>query len=130
MSTPVNCMIGQVCKFFFSLGFEASVLLFPQGILKNFSILCIIVLYTSSPHSRRRTMKGFFMSGIINTIVSLLVAVFVTGGVSNIAQETPREAVNEFFTGLTEGNSQTYELYMDNSYINLIANSGMSDEDA
>ena len=74
--------------------------------------------------------KGILMSGIINTIVSLLVAVFVTGGVSNIAQETPREAVNEFFTGLTEGNSQTYELYMDNSYINLIANSGMSDEDA
>ena len=47
--------------------------------------------------------KGILMSGIINTIVSLLVAVFVTGGVSNIAQETPREAVNEFFTGLTEG---------------------------
>ncbi|MGN0702561.1 MAG: hypothetical protein ACI4KL_05205 [Lentihominibacter sp.] len=75
-------------------------------------------------------MKGFLMSGIINTIVSLLVAVFVSGSVSNIAQETPREAVNEFFSGLTEGNPQTYEMYMDNSYINLIANSGMSDEDA
>lgn len=75
-------------------------------------------------------MKGFLMSGIINTIVSLLVAVFVSGGVSNIAQETPKEAVNEFFSGLTEGNPQTYEMYMDNSYINLIANSGMSDEDA
>ncbi len=74
--------------------------------------------------------KGILMSGIINTIVSLLVAVFVTGGVSNIAQETPREAVNEFFTGLTEGDPQVYELYMDNSYINLLANSGMSDEDA
>lgn len=75
-------------------------------------------------------MKGFIMSGIINTIVSLLVAVFISGGVSNIAQETPSEALDDFFNGLVQGDPQVYGMYMDNSCMNFIANADVSPEDA
>lgn len=69
------------------------------------------------------------MSGIIQTIVSLVIAIFISGGVSNMAETTPEEAVQDFIDGISSGQEQVVMSYMDNEYVNFLENVKGSDEE-
>lgn len=70
------------------------------------------------------------MNGIISAIISLFMALSISGGMSNLGEESPQEAVDDFLNGLSSGDQQLYQLYADNSYVNFIGNTNCSDEDA
>ena len=69
------------------------------------------------------------MSGIINTILSIILALGISTGAANIAETTPEEAVNDFFARLTGGDTQLMESYVDNSYVNFLENVKGSDKE-
>ena len=69
------------------------------------------------------------MSGIINTILSLLLAAAISGGASAMAEVEPQEAADAFFRDLASGNDQVAMAYMDNRYINFLENVKGTDEE-
>ncbi|MDO4869111.1 MAG: DUF5105 domain-containing protein [Bacillota bacterium] len=62
------------------------------------------------------------MSGFFHAILSIIVAVFIHGGVSGVVDVAPQEAVDDFMAGLTSGDKQAMEQYMDNEYVNFLVN--------
>ena len=69
------------------------------------------------------------MSGIINTILSILLAAAISGGASAMAEVEPQEAADAFFRDLAGGNDQVAMAYMDNRYINFLENVKGTDEE-
>ena len=69
------------------------------------------------------------MSGIINTILSILLAAAISGGASAMAEVEPQEAADAFFRDLASGNDQVAMAYMDNRYINFLENVKGTDEE-
>ena len=69
------------------------------------------------------------MSGIINTILSILLAAAISGGASAMAEVEPQEAADAFFRDLAIGNDQVAMAYMDNRYINFLENVKGTDEE-
>ncbi len=69
------------------------------------------------------------MSGIINTIVSILLAAAISGGASAMAEVEPQEAADAFFRDLASGNDQVAMAYMDNKYVNFLENVKGTDEE-
>ena len=69
------------------------------------------------------------MSGIINTILSILLAAAISGGASAMAEVEPQEAADAFFRDLASGNDQVAMAYMDNRYINFHENVKGTDEE-
>ena len=69
------------------------------------------------------------MSGIINTILSILLAAAISGGASAMAEVEPQEAADAFFRDLASGNDQVAMAYMDNRYINFLDNVKGTDEE-
>ncbi|NLD19487.1 MAG: hypothetical protein GX663_04480 [Clostridiales bacterium] len=62
------------------------------------------------------------MHYIIKMIATLMIPIFMQTSVVNIVDTTPREAIDDFFAGLTTGDDQVTERYMDNTYVNLLEN--------
>ena len=69
------------------------------------------------------------MSGIINTIISVLLAAAISSGSSAMAEDTPQEAAADFFANISGGDDQTAMLYMDNKYVNFLENVKGTDEE-
>ena len=69
------------------------------------------------------------MGGIINTIVSVLIAMTISGSASSMAEVTPQEAADAFFQNLSGGDRQTAMTYMDNQYVNFLENVKGTDEE-
>ena len=69
------------------------------------------------------------MSGIINTILSILLAAAISGGASAMAEVEPQEAADAFFRDLASGNDQVAMAYMDNKYVNFLENVKGTDEE-
>lgn len=69
------------------------------------------------------------MSGIINTILSILLAAAISGGASAMAEVEPQEAADAFFRDLASGNDQVAMAYMDNKYVNFLENVKSTDEE-
>lgn len=69
------------------------------------------------------------MSGIINTILSILIAAAISGGASAMAEVEPQEAADAFFRDLASGNDQVAMAYMDNKYVNFLENVKGTDEE-
>ena len=69
------------------------------------------------------------MGGIINTIISLLIAAAISGGASAVAEVTPQEAADDFFSDMSGGDKQTVMMYMDNRYVNFLENVKGTDEE-
>lgn len=69
------------------------------------------------------------MSGIINTILSILLAAAISGGASAMAEVEPQEAADGFFRDLASGNDQVAMAYMDNKYVNFLENVKGTDEE-
>ena len=69
------------------------------------------------------------MSGIINTILSILLAAAISGGASAMAEVEPQEAADAFFRDLASGNDQVAMAYIDNRYINFLENVKGTDEE-
>ncbi|MBQ3465913.1 MAG: DUF5105 domain-containing protein [Firmicutes bacterium] len=69
------------------------------------------------------------MSGIINTILSILLAAAISGGASAMAEVEPQEAADGFFRDLASGNDQVAMAYMDNKYVNFLENVKSTDEE-
>ncbi len=68
------------------------------------------------------------MLGFIRTIIAVIVAVLIQGGVSGAVETTPEEAVAEFMDGLTGGDGKVIERYVDNEYMNFLANVDVDEE--
>ena len=60
------------------------------------------------------------MGGIINTIVSILIAMTISGSATSMAEVTPQEAADAFLQNLSTDDAQTDMMYMDNKYINFL----------
>ena len=69
------------------------------------------------------------MGGIINTIVSILIAMTISGSATNMAEVTPQEAADAFLQNLSADDAQTDMMYMDNKYINFLENVKGTDEE-
>ncbi len=69
------------------------------------------------------------MSGIINTIISILLAAAISGGASAMAEVEPQEAADAFFRDLASGNDQVAMAYVDNKYVNFLENVKGTDEE-
>jgi hypothetical protein len=69
------------------------------------------------------------MSGIINTIISVMLAAAISSGSSAMAEDTPQEAAADFFDNISGGDDQTAMLYMDNKYVNFLENVKGTDEE-
>lgn len=69
------------------------------------------------------------MSGIINTILSILLAAAISGGASAMAEVEPQEAADGFFRDLASGNDQVAMAYVDNKYVNFLENVKGTDEE-
>ena len=69
------------------------------------------------------------MSGIINTILSLLIAASISGGASAMSETEPWDAADAFFKNISGGDQQTVMMYMDNSYVNFLENVKGTDEE-
>ncbi len=69
------------------------------------------------------------MGGIFNTLISLLIAMTISGSVTTIAEVTPQEATDAFLSELSGGDKQTAMTYMDNKYVNFLENVKGTDEE-
>ena len=69
------------------------------------------------------------MGGIINTIVSILIAMTISGSATSMAEVTPQEAADAFLQNLSADDAQTDMMYMDNKYINFLENVKGTDEE-
>jgi len=68
------------------------------------------------------------MVGFIKALTAVIIAMMIQGGVSGAVETTPEEAVSDFVTGLMAGDEQIVERYVDNEYINFLANAEADDE--
>lgn len=68
------------------------------------------------------------MLGFFKAMIAAIVAVMIHGGVSGVVDTEPQEAVADFMAGLTEGNTQVMERYMDNDYVNFLVNAEGDEE--
>jgi len=68
------------------------------------------------------------MVGFIKALTAVIIAMMIQGGVSGAVETTPEEAVSDFVTGLMAGDEQIVERYVDNEYINFLANADADDE--
>lgn len=69
------------------------------------------------------------MGGILSTIISVLVAMMLSGGASNMAEVTPQEAADAFLQDMSGGDKLTTMSYMDNRYVNFLENVKGTDEE-
>ena len=69
------------------------------------------------------------MGGIINTIVSVLIAMLISGSATSMAEIAPTEAAEAFLQNLSADDAQTDMMYMDNKYINFFENIKGTDEE-
>ncbi len=69
------------------------------------------------------------MGGIFNTIVSILIAMTISGSATSMAEVTPQEAADAFLQNLSTDDAQTDMMYMDNKYINFLENIKGTDEE-
>ena len=69
------------------------------------------------------------MSGIINIILSLLIAASISGGASAMSETEPWDAADAFFKNISGGDQQTVMMYMDNRYVNFLENIKGTDEE-
>lgn len=68
------------------------------------------------------------MIGFIKALTAIVVALMIQGGVSGAVDTTPDEAVSDFMTGLLNGDDQIIERYVDNEYMNFLANVDADEE--
>ena len=68
------------------------------------------------------------MIGFIRAVIAILIAILIQGGISGAVETTPEEEVADFMAGLMANDSQVIERYMDNEYINFLANIDTDDE--
>lgn len=68
------------------------------------------------------------MIGFIRAITAILIAILIQGGISGAVETTPEEEVADFMAGLMANDSQVIERYMDNEYINFLANIDTDEE--
>ena len=68
------------------------------------------------------------MIGFIRAVTAILIAILIQGGISGAVETTPEEEVADFMAGLMANDSQVIERYMDNEYINFLANIDTDDE--
>lgn len=68
------------------------------------------------------------MIGFIRAITAILIAILIQGGISGAVETTPEEEVADFMAGLMTNDSQVIERYMDNEYINFLANIDTDEE--
>lgn len=69
------------------------------------------------------------MGGIFNTIISILIAMTISGSTASMAEVTPQEAAEAFLQNLSADDAQTDMMYMDNKYINFLENVKGTDEE-
>lgn len=69
------------------------------------------------------------MSAIVNTIISILITMTISGSAANMAEVTPQEAADAFLKDLSAGDKQTAMMYMDNKYVNFLENVKGTDEE-
>lgn len=62
------------------------------------------------------------MFGFFKAIIAAFVAFMISGGVAGAVDMTPAEAVDDFMAGLTSGDKQVLEQYIDNDYVNYLVN--------
>ena len=62
------------------------------------------------------------MVGFFRAIIAVIIAVMIQGGVSGVVETDPADAVTEFMNGITTGNEEIMNTYMDNEYVNFLAN--------
>ena len=68
------------------------------------------------------------MIGFIRAVTAILIAILIQGGISGAVETTPDEEVADFMAGLMANDSQVIERYMDNEYINFLANIDTDEE--
>ncbi len=68
------------------------------------------------------------MIGFIRAVTAILIAILIQGGISGAVETTPEEEVADFMAGLMANDSQVIERYMDNEYINFLANIDTDEE--
>ena len=69
------------------------------------------------------------MNTLLNTIISIIVAFSISGGVAGMSEVDPAEATQDFINGISSGNQQITASYMDNQYVNFLENVKGSDEE-
>lgn len=62
------------------------------------------------------------MSGFFSSIVTTVLTVYMSLGGTAAAAAPPEEAAGDFLDGLSAGNSEVLEQYVDNSYVNFLLN--------
>lgn len=67
--------------------------------------------------------------GIIKTVLSFIIAMFISGGVSGMSEVTPADAATDFLDGISGGDRQIAESYMDNTYVSFLENVKGTDEE-
>lgn len=70
------------------------------------------------------------LSGIIRFITTLAVAFVIQGSMAGAVDETPTQAAEEFMDGMIQQQQEVLDLYMDNQYVNFIANVDMDEKTA
>ena len=56
------------------------------------------------------------------TVISIIISIMMQMGVMNMISTTPHESVTDFMDGLKNRETHVMEKYMDDSYVNFIAN--------
>ena len=56
------------------------------------------------------------------TVISIIISIMMQMGVMNMISTTPHESVTDFMDGLKNREAHVMEKYMDDSYVNFIAN--------
>ena len=62
------------------------------------------------------------MEQLLTLIISLIMSLTVSGGVSNAAEVPPEEAAKAFLDGIKAYDEQVVDSYMDNKYVNFLEN--------
>ncbi len=62
------------------------------------------------------------MVGFFRAIIAVIVAVVIQGGVSGVVETDPADAAAAFLDGIKTCDEQVLNTYMDNEYVNFLAN--------
>ncbi|MDO4518584.1 MAG: hypothetical protein Q4B78_05185 [Bacillota bacterium] len=62
------------------------------------------------------------MVAISNIIVSIIISILASLGMSNIAESTAQDAAVQFLDDMSQGKTEIIEEYEDNEYVNYLEN--------
>lgn len=68
------------------------------------------------------------LTGMIKTITALVVAFAMQFSMAGVVDETPKQAATEFMDGITHQQEEVLDLYMENQYVNFLANVEMGEK--